>query len=77
MRVIVRTTVPIVIDDRAAFGDVLSSIGRSCSTTSMLAINTKEAEERVYSLIGIRISYDTLLRILRRVPVPSEQPESI
>lgn len=39
----------------------------------MLAMNAKEAA-RVCSTIGIRISHDTRLKILRRVPVPLEQP---
>lgn len=42
-------------------------------TTLMLAMNAKEAA-RVCPTIGIKISHDTLLKILRRVPVPSEQP---
>lgn len=45
-------------------------------TTLMLAMNAKEAA-RVCPTIGIRISHDTLLKILRRVPVPSEQPDII
>jgi hypothetical protein len=39
-------------------------------------MNAKEAA-RVCPTIGIRISHDTLLKILRRVPVPSEQPDII
>ena len=45
-------------------------------TTLMLAMNAKEAA-RVCPTIGIRISHDTLLKILRRIPVPLEQPDII
>ena len=42
----------------------------------MLAMNAKEAA-RVCPTICIRISHDTLLKTLRRAPVPSEQPDII
>lgn len=45
-------------------------------STLMLAMSAKEAE-RVTTVLGFRISHDTLLRVLRRVPVPSPCAEVI
>ncbi|WP_160151233.1 transposase [Exiguobacterium aurantiacum] len=39
-------------------------------------MSAKEAE-RVTTVLGFRISHDTLLRVLRRVPIPSHCAEII
>lgn len=39
--------------------------------TLMLTMSAKEAE-RVTTVLGFRISHDTLLRLLRQVPIPSK-----
>ena len=45
-------------------------------STLMLAVSAQEAE-RVTTVLGFRISHDTLLRVLRGVPVPSPYAEVI
>lgn len=45
-------------------------------STLVLAMSAKEAE-RVTTVLGFRISHDTLLRVLRRVPIPKHCAEII
>jgi len=66
----------IIFTERLAWAVPYSRRTNHVLTTLMLAMNAKEAT-RVCPTIGIRISHDTLLKILRRIPVPLEQPDII